>query len=198
MVTSAMTELMEKVAASPVGVKALKEMEIDRLARREKLVDSIAAIRAKAEAEQPKLQKAVSDAMQKVETALESVVTARQEFAVAQAAASNPTASRQIVRLEGELLDTADKETIRAFTTELDVLHDQVRGGLYTRRQTTERRIDGKDYLKDPGNAAEVTACLSQIGEARREARGLVPLEPLTKDALGDRLQALREDIKLP
>ncbi len=198
MVTPAMTELMEKVAASPVGVEALKEMEDERLANRAKLVDEIQVIRDKIVDEQPKHKKAVEAATEKVEAAFEALQLARRNLGGEQATASTSSASRQIAQLENSLIESSDKASIRAFTDELDQLHHRVRGGAYTRPQTTERRIDGNHHVKDPGNYPEVSACLSQINDVRREARDQLPLEPLTQDQLRDRLQALRDSINLP
>ena len=198
MVTQTVQAVINKLMNSEMGREALEGMESDRLTRRLELVEEIRVIRAEAEVKQPELQKTIEKSESRVAKAWQTYQEALQGRAQAHRAAANNSVDRQVSRLEGELLQTADREAISAFKAEMDELGDRLRGGAYTRHQTTERRYDGNEYLIQAGNAPEVSACLAQIVATRREVSDVVVLEPLTPVELEARLEGLRQGIVLP
>ena len=195
-----MEELVQRLINTPQARKVATEMETERLANRQKLADEIKEIQDKIGSEMPKRQAAVEKAQASVDVAFEALQTARQDLGQALGAASNRSASTRIDLLEATLKKSADVETIRAFTKEMDELHEQVRGGYYTRPHETEKDVEGRRRPKkdgDPGNVKEVSVSLGQIVEARREATKLA-LAPLDKADLEAKLSELRASIVLP
>ena len=191
-------DFIRKLTETQAGSKIMAELEDTRLSKRLALADEIAAIRADAMAKAPEIQKAIEKAQAKFDKAQEARLASRQELELAKSATSSNSVSSRISRLEGELRQTADMETIRTFTDDLDILHGQVRHGSHSRPPVMERLLDGRSRVKEEGNASDVSMCLGQIVAARREAADVVVLEPLDKAALAARLEALRESIVFP
>ena len=192
--------ILQKLNESPEGRKVVEGIETERLAQRQTLADEIAAIQAERDSAAPERRADVEKAQVKVDAAQEALLLARQALAQANIAATagDTGANHRATVIEGELQASADMETIRLFTTEIDDLCDTVRAGDYTRLPIMERTIDGSRRMKEPGNSEEVRECLSQIGEVRREAAHVVVLEPLDKNELKARLNELRQTIVLP
>ena len=125
------------------------------------------------------LTKAAEKAQQQVEVAWEAYQGALRGRAQARTDASNDTANRRITTLEGELRNSADKETINAFKDDMDELLDGLRHGEYTRGGELTGKWMGSTPLRGAGNHAQVSACIQRVMAIRREVTDQVPLEPL-------------------
>ena len=196
-------DILGKLLHSSQGRAITAELEEERLSRRQEVVNEIQAIRDKADAEMPKRQKVIKTAREKYEVSEQALLDARTELAQAHrsATAGNNEANRRIGQLEAELQSTADQETINAFRDGMDGLLGKLRNFEYSSAPETQRMIDGPSRLKaggNPGNRVEVSACISQVVEIRREATNIVVLEPLDGPALTARLDQLWQRIDLP